>query len=142
MSVAVAANDTRDVGFAFTHVSRVVAVSEPALGRIAECLFAEHDYAALVLTTKKGGCSGNKYVMSIATRETYTNPDAYHVLSTIERGGQLKSVVVNNDSLMFLAGMTIDYVESETGGGFLFTNPNAVSSCGCGESFKVKDSDG
>lgn len=39
--------------------------------------------------------------------------------------------------MMYLSGATIDYVDSLMGGGFSIDNPNAVSSCGCGHSFKT-----
>ncbi|NDJ60523.1 MAG: iron-sulfur cluster assembly accessory protein, partial [Chloroflexi bacterium] len=45
-------------------------------------------------------------------------------------------------SLMYLEGATIDYVDSLMGGGFRIDNPNAVSACGCGHSFKTKDGEG
>jgi iron-sulfur cluster assembly protein len=41
--------------------------------------------------------------------------------------------------MMYLTGATIDYVDSLMGGGFSIDNPNAVSSCGCGHSFKTAD---
>ena len=40
---------------------------------------------------------------------------------------------------MYLEGATIDYVDSLMGGGFRIENPNAVSTCGCGHSFRTKD---
>jgi iron-sulfur cluster assembly protein len=40
---------------------------------------------------------------------------------------------------MYLQGATIDYIDSLMGGGFRIENPNAVSSCGCGHSFRTRD---
>jgi iron-sulfur cluster assembly protein len=40
---------------------------------------------------------------------------------------------------MYLEGATIDYIDSIMGGGFKIENPNAVTSCGCGSSFKAKN---
>ena len=44
-------------------------------------------------------------------------------------------VVVDPKSLMFVYGMTLDYSDDLIGGGFKFNNPNAASTCGCGQSF-------
>lgn len=52
------------------------------------------------------------------------------------------SLIVDSTSLMYLQGATIDYVDSLMGGGFRIENPNAVSSCGCGSSFRTNDSGG
>lgn len=46
-------------------------------------------------------------------------------------------VFIDPTSMMYLAGATIDYVDSLMGGGFSIENPNAVSTCGCGHSFKT-----
>lgn len=51
-------------------------------------------------------------------------------------------VVVDTNSMQYLDGSTIDFVDSLMGGGFAINNPNAVSSCGCGQSFKTGDQAG
>ena len=51
-------------------------------------------------------------------------------------------VFIDPTSMMYLNQATIDYVDSIMGGGFKIENPNAVTSCGCGTSFKTKDSAG
>jgi iron-sulfur cluster assembly protein len=58
--------------------------------------------------------------------------------TVIDQGGV--HLYVDPTSMMYLAGASIDYVESLMGGGFKIENPNAVSSCGCGSSFRTKDS--
>ncbi len=75
-----------------------------------------------------GGCSGMQYGMALEEE-----PRAYdHV---VEYSGI--RVFVDPTSMMYLDGATIDYVDSLMGGGFSIDNPNAVSSCGCGHSFKA-----
>lgn len=75
-----------------------------------------------------GGCSGMQYGMALEGE-----PRPYdHV---IEHEGI--KVFVDPTSMMYLSGATIDYVDSLMGGGFSIDNPNAVSSCGCGHSFKT-----
>ncbi len=48
------------------------------------------------------------------------------------------SVLVDEQSFNYLTGLTLDYSEDLMGGGFRFHNPNAIESCGCGNSFRVK----
>ena len=48
-------------------------------------------------------------------------------------------VVVDPDSIRFISGASVDYVEDVMGGGFKIDNPNAVRSCGCGSSFSTDD---
>ncbi|MGH9358138.1 MAG: iron-sulfur cluster insertion protein ErpA [Terriglobia bacterium] len=75
-----------------------------------------------------GGCSGFSYQMNF---ENDTNP----IDKTFEFDG-LK-IFVDQASLLYLKGTKIDYVESLTGSGFKFENPNVKSTCGCGSSFTV-----
>ncbi|WP_420629987.1 HesB/IscA family protein [Candidatus Leptofilum sp.] len=80
-----------------------------------------------------GGCSGMQYGMALEAE-----PRPYdHV---IEKGGV--KVFVDPTSMMYLNNATIDYEDSIMGGGFKIDNPNAVSSCGCGTSFKTEGSQG
>ncbi len=77
-----------------------------------------------------GGCSGMQYGMALEAE-----PRPYdHV---IEKSGV--KVFIDPTSMMYLNNATIDYEDSIMGGGFKIDNPNAVSSCGCGSSFKTKD---
>lgn len=80
-----------------------------------------------------GGCSGMQYGMALEAE-----PRPYDHL--IEYNGV--KVFVDPTSMMYLGNATIDYEDSIMGGGFKIENPNAVSSCGCGSSFKTKESTG
>ena len=75
-----------------------------------------------------GGCSGMQYGMAFEG-----NPQATDRVVEID-GVKL---VVDPVSLPYLQGANIDYVDSLMGGGFRIENPNAVSSCGCGNSFRT-----
>ena len=72
-----------------------------------------------------GGCSGLQYGMTFDN-----NPRA--VDTVFEQHGL--RVIIDPQSLHYMAGAEIDYVDSLMGGGFHIENPNAVSSCGCGHS--------
>ena len=74
-----------------------------------------------------GGCSG------LMTKMEWD--DGVGEDETIERDGF--KVYIDKKSLFFLNGSELDYEEALTGAGFKFVNPNAKSTCGCGESFSV-----
>jgi iron-sulfur cluster assembly accessory protein len=80
-----------------------------------------------------GGCSGMQYGMALEAE-----PRPYDHI--IERDGV--KIFVDPTSMMYLNSATIDYEDSIMGGGFKIDNPNAVSSCGCGHSFKTKEASG
>lgn len=86
---------------------------------------------ALRVFVSGGGCSGLQYGM--AFEESPRDFDA-----VVEPGDGVR-LIVDPTSLMYLEGATIDFVDSLMGGGFRIENPNAVSSCGCGHSFRSKD---
>lgn len=86
---------------------------------------------ALRVFVSGGGCSGLQYGMAFEA-----NPQEFD--RVIEQEGV--RLLVDSTSLMYLQGAVIDFVDSLMGGGFRIENPNAVSACGCGSSFKTKDS--
>lgn len=79
---------------------------------------------------KGGGCSGFSYVLDL-TEEQMGDADE-------EMESQGIKIVIDNKSHMYLDGTEIDYKQNGAlGGGFVFKNPNATSSCGCGSSFSA-----
>ena len=80
-----------------------------------------------------GGCSGMQYGMAFEE-----SPKEFDKVVAIDG----VSLLVDSTSLMYLQGATIDYVDSLMGGGFRIENPNAVSSCGCGSSFRTSNGGG
>lgn len=80
----------------------------------------------LRLAVERGGCAGLQYQMEIATR---TPADCVF-------GETGAAVLIDPDSLAFLDGSTLDYVDELTGSGFKIINPRAARSCGCGTSFE------
>ena len=82
----------------------------------------------LRVRVKRGGCSGFSYKMDFDTQTT--NEDNIY-----ESHGS--KIVVDTQSLLYLVGMTLDYEGGLNGRGFIFQNPNATKSCGCGSSFGV-----
>ena len=82
---------------------------------------------ALRVFVSGGGCSGMQYGM--AFEESAREYDRVVEVEGVR-------LLVDPTSLMYLQGSTIDYVDSLMGGGFRIDNPNAVSTCGCGHSFR------
>lgn len=78
-----------------------------------------------------GGCSGLQYGMAFEAQ-------AREFDTVVDQNGV--KLFIDPTSLMYLGGASIDFVDSLMGGGFKIENPNAVSACGCGSSFKTKDS--
>jgi iron-sulfur cluster assembly protein len=86
---------------------------------------------ALRVFISGGGCSGFQYGMALEANIRETD-------LTSEFDGV--KVVVDEISIDYLRGATVDYVDDIMGSGFKIENPNAISSCGCGSSFRTKDS--
>ena len=83
---------------------------------------------ALRVYVTPGGCSGFSYGMTFA--EGTEDGD-----QIVDNNGV--KIVIDAMSAMYVKGSEIDFVDALMGGGFALRNPNAVSSCGCGQSFKT-----
>ena len=86
------------------------------------------DDLALRISVQPGGCSGLRYQLFFDERSL--DGDA-----TQEYNGGAVKVVVDRMSVPYLAGATIDFVDTIEKQGFTIDNPNAGSSCACGDSF-------
>jgi iron-sulfur cluster insertion protein len=108
---------------------RRVNLSERAARRIAALKAQENAGNALLrIAVSGGGCSGFQYGLSF---DDQRNEDDF----VFERDGV--GVVVDEVSLDLLNGAEIDFVEDLMGASFQIKNPNAASSCGCGNSFSI-----
>lgn len=112
----------------------VVTLTARAVGELKKMVAkqGQTDLALRVYVTP-GGCSGFSYGMTFAngTEEGDT---------LVEQAGV--RVVIDPMSVMHLKGSEIDFTDALMGGGFALRNPNAVSSCGCGQSFKTAEDKG
>ncbi|WP_027375887.1 HesB/IscA family protein [Kaistella palustris] len=77
---------------------------------------------------KSGGCSGLEYVLKFDNQKT----DADQVF---EDNGI--KIIIDKKSILYLAGTVLEYSGGLNGKGFVFNNPNANRTCGCGESFSL-----
>jgi iron-sulfur cluster insertion protein len=108
---------------------RQITITDSAAARIAVLREQEQvGQANLRIAVSGGGCSGFQYGLSF---DDQVNPDD----RVFARGGV--RVVVDEVSLDLLAGAEVDFVEDLMGAAFRINNPNAASSCGCGNSFSI-----
>ena len=106
-----------------------VILTPAAEARIAKLMAEAPDTAIGVkLSTPRRGCSGLAYSVDYVTE---ANP----MDERIETPGGL--FFIDGASVLYLVGSTMDWVEDDFTAGFVFQNPNAKGSCGCGESFTV-----
>ena len=82
----------------------------------------------LRVSVKGGGCSGLTYDLDF--------DDTIVDFDDVSEDQGLK-LVIDRRSLLYLLGTELDFTEGLNGKGFLFTNPNASRTCGCGESFGI-----
>jgi iron-sulfur cluster assembly protein len=108
----------------------VIDVTAPAAERIRDLLDKEgkRESHGLRLKVIGGGCSGLRYELAFDDQLG-------------ERDHQLEldgvRVVVDEKSALYLAGTTLDFVDTLQESGFKMRNPNATTTCGCGESFNA-----
>jgi iron-sulfur cluster assembly protein len=112
----------------------MITISESACDKIKELLASEESQNLFLrLGVKAGGCSGFSYGMGFD--DDQKDDDKVLTIHGLK-------VVVDEDSSKYLNGVEIDYTDAGMGGGFSINNPNAVASCGCGQSFKHKEEEG
>ncbi len=112
-----------------TAVSTPVKLTTSAVAEVKR-LMNEPGFEAgqfLRLGVKGGGCSGMTYVLGFDKQEADDE--------TFEIDGV--PVVMKNSHGMYLFGMTVDFSDGLNARGFVFNNPNASTTCGCGSSFGV-----
>ena len=115
-----------------TKMSAVVQLTDIAAQKIGTLLSdEEHADAGLRVAVRGGGCSGFQYQLALDEKR-----DGDQIF---EHDGI--RILVDEMSLRYVDGSTVDYTESLMGAGFQVENPNVVASCGCGSSFRVKDED-
>lgn len=105
-----------------------VTLSEAAARRIREIVSAEVGKSSLRVSVEGGGCSGFSYKFDLD--DTPADDDI-----VLERDDA--RVLIDQVSLIYMAGSEIDFVDNLMGQAFQIKNPNAVASCGCGTSFSI-----
>lgn len=112
----------------------MISLTEKGAEKVQEFLSAQNanvEVAGLRIGVKGGGCSGFQY--QLAFDEQRDDDLIYE-----DRGMR---ILVDPESLPYVDGSTINFVDALIGAGFKVENPNVVAACGCGSSFKVTDTD-
>jgi len=103
-------------------------LSERAARRINEIMAGEPSGSMLRISVNGGGCSGFQYAFEVDRSRQEDD-------ILIERDGA--GVLVDQVSLQYMDGSTIDFVDDLIGQSFKIENPHATASCGCGTSFSM-----
>jgi len=129
MIAASAANKTTTTpGFRIGD-ERLIKVSPSAAQKVSSLLTRQNrPQGVLRVAVVGGGCSGLQYKMDLQDA-----PAARDIL--VESSGI--KVVVDPKSALYVTGSELDYIDALTDGGFKVKNPNAATSCSCGESFSA-----
>jgi iron-sulfur cluster assembly accessory protein len=108
----------------------MVNLTDIAAQKVGEFLSSQEQAdAGLRVAVRGGGCSGFQYQLALDEKR-----DGDQIF---EHDGI--RIIVDEMSLRYVDGSTVDYTESLMGSGFQVNNPNVVAACGCGSSFRVKD---
>lgn len=111
-----------------TPENTIVSATPAAVAELKRLLGNEPDAVTGVrMAVKGGGCSGLSYVLEF---DKVRDGDNTVMIDGVE-------VYMDRKSTIYLKGIELDFKEGLKGKGFVFQNPNATSTCGCGESFSV-----
>jgi iron-sulfur cluster assembly protein len=129
MIAAAAANKTTTPPSFRVGDERLIKVSPSAAQKVSSLLTRQNrPQGVLRVAVVGGGCSGLQYKMDLQDA-----PASRDIL--VESSGI--KVVVDPKSALYVTGSELDYVDALTDGGFKVKNPNAATSCSCGESFSA-----
>jgi iron-sulfur cluster assembly accessory protein len=111
----------------------LINLTPSAAEKVRELLEAEgNPELGLRIFVAGGGCSGLQYGMTL---DEVQDGDSIFEVTGVR-------VLVDDMSAEYISGSEVDYVDSLMGAGFTVNNPNAVSTCGCGHSFKTAGDSG
>jgi len=105
-------------------------VTESAASRIRKLIEGHPGIQGVRVGIKSRGCNGMSYTMNYADRKAPTDEEV---------GEHGVRVFVEPKAVMHIVGTVMDYVEDDLSAEFVFHNPNATGTCGCGESFTTKE---
>jgi len=119
-------------------LSEAISLTKPAMLQVAGLMAEEKadDPAIkamyLRIAVKGGGCSGFQYNFSLADKST----DKDQVFDLLSDGSKSEVLIaVDHISYMYLGGSVVDFKEDAMGARFVVNNPNASTTCSCGDSF-------
>ena len=107
----------------------MITISDPAKKRLLEIQDREGERKEFVrVGVESGGCSGLSYKLDF---DNLKNDD-----DELIENNKIK-LLINKKSFLYLVGTTLEFSDGLNGKGFVFNNPNASRTCGCGESFSL-----
>jgi iron-sulfur cluster assembly accessory protein len=108
----------------------MVTITDTATAKIKELMNGQAaEETGLRLAVRGGGCSGFQYALAF---DEQRDGDKIYEYNEVR-------VLIDSQSLPFVDGSEVDYVDSLQGAGFAVNNPNVVAACGCGQSFRTAD---
>ncbi len=112
------------------HLETEIKITDKAANEVKNIMVENNvpDNYGLRVGVKGGGCSGLTYTLGFDA----ANKDGDTIIE--QKGIKL---FVDGKSLFYLSGTELDFTDGLNGKGFVFNNPNASKTCGCGESFSV-----
>lgn len=109
---------------------QVIRLTDAAAARIRDIMArAEQPIAGVRIGVKNSGCAGMSYTMEYATAVAPSD-------EVVEDKGV--RLLIDPKAVLFLLGTEMDFRTEKLSAGFVFSNPNEVSACGCGESVSIK----
>jgi iron-sulfur cluster assembly protein len=106
----------------------MVTLTDTATSKVKELMNGQaEDDTGLRVAIRGGGCSGFQYALAFDQKR---EGDEVFEYSDIK-------LLIDSESLPFVDGSEVDYVEGLQGAGFAVNNPNVVAACGCGQSFRT-----
>lgn len=106
---------------------KIITLTDAAIAKLKAMMEKEGKQGfGLRFGVMTGGCAGLSYELSLQ-KNSYENDHVF------EQGGI--KIFVNDESVLFIKGVQIDYIDTLKESGFKYKNPNAKGSCGCGTSF-------
>lgn len=108
-------------------------ITDAACKKIKENLVKQNHWYIRIKVVL-GGCSGLSYAIEFSDEADEKMDVCINLPNNIYFG---VAIVIDKKSLIYLSGVTLDYVKNPTSSSFKFLNPKATRTCGCGESFSV-----
>ena len=106
----------------------MVTLTDNAAEKVKELLNGQsEEQTGLRVAIRGGGCSGFQYALAFDEQREGDKVYEYQEIR----------LLIDSQSLPFVDGSQVDYVESLQGAGFQVQNPNVVAACGCGQSFRT-----
>ena len=114
--------------------SSLLDITPKARRHILENVLSEPNSLSIIgirIGIKGGGCSGLSYMMEYMTKDDINESDTYIKLD------DNFNAYLDAKCVFYLSGVTLDHDDGLNGKGFVFHNPHATNTCGCGESFSL-----